>query len=94
MSADWSGRQQRILSALGYSLYRASIPPAAPAVAEEALVCALFRAAGLDPATMADAEGWLRTQGVVSLPLLRTDPSAKRALWPRLRALRGGRAQR
>lgn len=94
MSAVWSAQQQSILSALGYSLYRPALAPAAPVAAKEALVCALLRAAGLDPATMADAEGWLRTQGVASLPLLRSDPSAKRALWPRLRALRSRRAQR
>ncbi|HTA65399.1 MAG TPA: hypothetical protein VK753_07840 [Xanthomonadaceae bacterium] len=94
MSTAWSAQQQRILSALGHTMYRPAIVPATSVVAMDALLCALVRAAGQDPATMADAEGWLRAQQIPSLASLRSDPSAKRVLWPRLRALRSGRAQR
>jgi hypothetical protein len=93
MSATWSDEQRRCLDALGYTLYR---PVAATALhdnVETPLMRALLLAACLDPAMIADAAGWLRAQRVPSLALLRSDPAAKRALWPRLRALRQGRTR-
>lgn len=91
MNAAWSTEQRRMLSALGYTLYGAVGGTATPAKATDGLAAAVLRAAGRDPGGIADAEGWLRTQGFPSLARLRTDPSAKRALWPRLRALRRDR---
>lgn len=58
------------------------------------LLRALLRAAGLDPSQVDDAQGWLRAQQIPSLTQLRNNPAAKRALWPRLRALRRERATR
>jgi hypothetical protein len=52
------------------------------------LLRALLRAADLDQAAIADAQEWLRAQGIPELTQLRGDPAAKRVLWPRLRALR------
>jgi hypothetical protein len=76
-------------------------PVAAPATAAmttkkaiDPLLHALLRAAGLDPAQIDDAQGWLRAQQIPSLTQLRNNPAAKRALWPRLRALRRERATR
>jgi DNA polymerase III psi subunit len=56
--------------------------------APSALLRALLRAADLDQAAIADAQEWLRAQGIPELTQLRGDPAAKRVLWPRLRALR------
>jgi len=53
-----------------------------------ALLRALLRAADLDPVAIADAQEWLRAQGIPELDQLRSDPIAKRLSWPRLRALR------
>jgi hypothetical protein len=88
VSAAWSAEQRRILAALGHTLYRPANVPVA-VVPGGPLASALLRAAGLDPATT-DFEAWLRAQRLPSLASLRADPTAKRALWPRLRALRRG----
>ncbi|KFN50196.1 hypothetical protein P873_07515 [Arenimonas composti TR7-09 = DSM 18010] len=82
----WSGEQQRLLAAMGYVLYRRTGGATADAAAgfvdppeHDRLWQALRRAAcGRDP----------RPLGLPPLAQLRTDPAAKRALWPRLRALR------
>ena len=95
MNAIWSDEQRRCLDALGYTLYRSAATPALGVDASNGmqdgslpLLRALYRASNFDPATTADAEEWLRAQQVPSLAQLRNDPAAKRALWPRLRALR------
>ena len=62
-------------------------------IAIDPLVRALLRAADLDPVQIDDAQGWLRAQQIPSLTQLRNNPAAKRALWPRLRALRIQRAK-
>ena len=62
-------------------------------IAIDPLVRALLRAADLDPVQIDDAQGWLRAQQIPSLSQLRNNPAAKRALWPRLRALRTQRAK-
>jgi hypothetical protein len=93
MNATWSDEQRRCLDALGYALYR---PVAATALhddAESPLMRALLLAARVDPVAIANAAGWLRAQQVSSLTQLRGDPAAKRALWPRLRALRQARTR-
>lgn len=93
---SWSPEQQRLLSAMGYTLYRqaaaptsagspamivqdAPVDPPAPASATAGrLLQSLQRAAaGRDVAGL-----------VGDLEDLRRDPMKKRALWPRLRALR------
>ena len=82
MSTPWSPRQQKWLAALGYTVYGVAPVPAAP------LQHALLRAAGRDAAA-ADARAVLR--GLPAPGVLRGDARAKRALWPRLRAMRRGR---
>jgi hypothetical protein len=95
MSATWSAEQQRCLGALGYTLYRpvaaATAPHDAANARDDRLVRSLLRAAGVQAAVVADAASWLRDCGVPPIDQLRRDPAAKRALWPRLRALRGVR---
>lgn len=64
-----------------------SVPAVVPAAAAEGLQRALLRATGL-PAL--DAARTLQSLGV-DAAALRGDPGAKRALWSRLRGLRGSR---
>lgn len=92
MNAIWSDEQRRCLDALGYALYRPVAVTALHTDADNPLMRALLLAARVDPVAIADAAGWLRAQQVSSLTQLRSDPAAKRALWPRLRALRRGRS--
>ena len=95
---NWDPFQREALAELGHRLYRVRgtevpsgpdsvepIPPPARAArpapppsgaAIDPLLCALMRAAGTDALPGLD------------LDALRHDPAAKRALWPRLRALR------
>ena len=82
MNTPWSPRQRQWLAALGYTLYEVAPVPAVP------LQHALLRAAGRDAAA-ADARVVLRA--LPAPDALRGDARAKRALWPRLRALRRGR---
>mgnify|MGYP006144543253 CR=1 FL=1 len=84
---SWSPDQQVLLGAMGYVLYRhgaaaAGAQDAGPARPDGRLLQALRRAARRD-----DLDG-------LALPpfeTLRTDASAKRALWARLRAARRSR---
>lgn len=97
---NWDPFQRQALAELGHRLYRVrgneapsdldpvepiprparapgpAVPPASRNVVDP-LLRALMRAAGTDALPHLD------------LDLLRRDPAAKRALWPRLRALRG-----
>jgi hypothetical protein len=87
---DWDPFQREVLAELGHRLYRfrggewravpaaeeAARPAAVPAGGDR-LWRALVRAAGTDALPQLELEA------------LRRDPAAKRALWPRLRALRG-----
>ncbi|WP_242109753.1 hypothetical protein [Luteimonas aquatica] len=83
---SWDPLQRDVLEALGHTLYRAAPAQAAEtALPEDALLHALLRAAGRD-AGAADAAALFREWGPTSR--LRA-AAAKRALWPRLRALRG-----
>lgn len=81
---SWDAFQRGVLDALGHSVYRlaGAEPAAAPDVASlTPLQRAVLRAAGRrDP----DASLLAATRA------LRANPAAKRALWPRLRALRRG----
>ncbi|MBB1472839.1 MULTISPECIES: hypothetical protein [unclassified Luteimonas] len=83
---NWDPWQREVLEALGHQVYaRAPVP--GDEVPDDALAHALLRAARRaidDPG----AAALLRS--LPPLASLRADPRAKRALWPRLRALRGG----
>lgn len=93
---NWDPFQREVLAELGHVLYRTSLatteglsgdlPIAEPATAaspDAGLLARLARAAGVAvealPATVQDP---------AALAGLRGDSRAKRALWPRLRALR------
>lgn len=81
----WDAQQREALEALGLQVYRAVGIAAPGELPDDPLVHALLRAAGRN----SDAEDALRLVRHWPAPrTLRTDPSAKRALWPQLRALR------
>lgn len=99
MSPSWSPQQREALEAMGLPVYRmagarapAAVPTGAPAAMRgesiaavsvlDPLTLALLRAAGLGRDAAPLAGDWPAPQ------TLRRDPQAKRALWPRLRALR------
>lgn len=81
---SWDGLQRETLEALGYSLWQ-RIDPQAVELPDDPLLDALLQAAGRDR-NSADAGSLYRSWP--PLAQLR-DPAAKRALWPRLRAMRG-----
>lgn len=83
----WDPWQREVLEAMGHRVY-ACTARAGGGVPDDPLALALLRAAGRD-ADAADAAELLRS--LPPLASLRADPAAKRALWPRLRALRPGR---
>jgi hypothetical protein len=84
---NWDPFQREVLGELGHRLYRLrgnevrAVPVATESPASAANVDplwrALVRAAGTDALPQ------------IELASLRRDPAAKRALWPRLRTLRG-----
>ncbi len=78
----WDPFQREVLAELG-------LVPHALALGDDPMVDALLRAAGRDRAA-ADAAVVLR--GMPDPASLRGNPSAQRALWPRVRRLRRGRA--
>lgn len=80
---NWDPLQREVLEALGHTVYglAGTAPPTLP---DDALLHAMLRAAGRD-AGAEDAPALCREW----MPTARLrEPSAKRALWPRLRALR------
>jgi hypothetical protein len=80
---NWDPLQREILEALGHTVYGIAAH-STPALPDDALLHALLRAAGRD-ADAAEAAALCREW----MPTTRLrEPSAKRALWPRLRALR------
>ncbi len=98
---SWSAEQQRLLGAMGYTLYQRAAPgPAAMPMAVTSARPAL--APGSTPARLPASGGveklltaLQRTvpgRDVLALAgdveALRRDPMKKRALWPQLRALR------
>lgn len=102
-TATWSARQQQLLAAMGYRLYRrrplegvAIAPVKVGAVAGQSmwsagmapLARAVLTAAGREAG--APVEQVQLVWAVLALPPPESlrDPVAKRALWPRLRALR------
>ena len=82
----WDPWQREVLAAMGHQVL-ARAPRAADSVPDDPLAHALLRAAGRSPES-ADAAELLRS--LPPLATLRGDAAAKRALWPRLRALRRG----
>jgi hypothetical protein len=94
---SWSPDQQRLLGAMGYTLYQRGAPgPAAMPVRLEAPAAANAPAragasGGLDKllaALQRAASGRDIAALAGDVEALRGDPLKKRALWPQLRALR------
>jgi len=93
---SWSAEQQRLLSAMGYTLYRqasaAPGPSAAAAIVQEVPMAYAPAPTAtnhrLSEALQRAAAGRDVSALVNDLDALRRDPLKKRALWPRLRALR------
>lgn len=83
---SWDAFQREVLAELGHVLYaplREDAPDVSAAAVEGGMLARLARAAGVEVDV-------LRSQAdIVALTAqLRGDAAAKRALWPRLRALR------
>ena len=92
---SWNPAQQAMLEAMGYTLHRFGARPATPtAVREDHEAFALPGERGGDHArlllALKRAAGGRELDDVALPPLarLRGAAAAKRALWPRLRALR------
>ena len=85
MNPAWSPLQREMLEAMGLPVYRAVGIAAPGELPDDPLIHALLRAAG----RTREAEDALRLAKTWPAPrTLRSDPRAKRALWPQLRALR------
>ena len=87
---NWDAMQREALQALGHTLYCRATPQR-PRLPDDPLLRALLRAVGRDADD--DDEAHLLCKAWMPIAALRGDPAAKRALWPRLRALRAS-AQR
>ncbi len=85
----WDGLQRAVLAELGHVLYRLSDAPSAPVASsgevalDASMLARLARAAGMAPEALL-----ARPDIAAQCGRLRGDAAAKRALWPRLRALR------
>ena len=83
---SWDPFQRAVLAELGHVLYRAPAASAAMGVdagmPDAAMLARLARAAGIAPEALLAGIGDAATLAVAG------DAAAKRALWPRLRALR------
>jgi hypothetical protein len=89
VNPSWSPLQRSMLEAMGLPVYRAVGIAAPGELPDDPLIHALLRAAG----RTRDAEDAVRLAKAWPAPrMLRSDPHAKRALWPQLRALRRTRA--
>jgi DNA polymerase III psi subunit len=85
LNPSWSPLQREMLEAMGLSIHRAVGVVLPGELPDDPLIHALLRAAG----RTRDAEDAARLAKAWPAPrTLRTDPRAKRALWPQLRALR------
>lgn len=95
---SWNPQQQAMLAAMGYTLYRPAAAADALAADVPAKVAEAARGhaqahAGTDGKLMQAlqrAAGGRELSGLALPPLesLRSDPAAKRRIWPALRALR------
>ena len=85
---SWDAFQRGVLAELGHVLYvplhaGTHASPATPGEVDAAMLARLARAAGIEP------EGLQAHADIVAMSAgLRGDAAAKRALWPRLRAMR------
>jgi hypothetical protein len=84
---SWSNEQQRLLRAMGYLLY-AQAPVATPTPADETAVAPAVDVSRLLRALQHAVLGRDVAALMVDTTALRGNPAAKRALWPKLRALR------
>ena len=83
---SWDPFQRAVLAELGHAVYQ--LPVVAQGVqVDDAVLARLARAAGLAPDDFSRQFGDL-----TPLARLHGDARAKRALWPRLRAMRRGMA--
>lgn len=84
---NWDPFQRAVLAEMGHALYRPArqAPPLIAPPADEALLARLARAALLDAAELPR-----HPEIMAAIAMGLRDPAAKRALWPRLRALRRG----
>jgi hypothetical protein len=80
----WDVVQHAVLDALGHTVYRRAAPEQ-PRLPDDPLLHALLRAAGRRPE---DDDAHVLGRAWMPVARLRGDPAAKRALWPKLRALR------
>ncbi|KFN43623.1 hypothetical protein [Arenimonas oryziterrae] len=92
---SWSGEQQRLLGAMGYTLYQragVAVAPVAPMADSDApaATAAPASAGKLLQALQRAANGRDIAALITDLEALRRDPRGKRTLWPQLRALRRG----
>lgn len=81
---SWDALQHEVLGAMGHVVYARALPEQ-PRLPDAPLVRALLRAAARDAD---DAEANALCRACLPINRLAGDPGAKRALWPRLRALR------
>ena len=80
---SWDGFQREVLAELGHVLYRPLDPHAVTVDVDAGMLARLARAAGVD------ADALHAHADIAALTTrLRGDAATKRALWPRLRALR------
>ena len=91
----WSSEQTRLLSVLGYTLYRRATNEPASTASESIADAEPMAAAPIDRAgdplwrALRRAANGAELQALgIDLATLRHRPDEKRALWPRLRALR------
>lgn len=92
---SWDAFQREVLDALGHTLYRladAEAPSSSEAVqaAPGTIAITPLQRAVLRAADRRDAADGALQPLLAAAQALRADPAAKRALWPRLRALRCG----
>ena len=85
---SWDGFQRAVLAEFGHVLYRLPDAPSAPVAGggmalDASMLERLARAAGVSPEALL-----ARADIAAQSARLRGDAAAKRALWPRLRALR------
>ena len=76
---NWDPFQREVLAELGHRLYRVQSLHAV----DEAMLVKLARATGID------ADVLRGHADIAAMTTKLRDPAAKRALWPRLRTLRG-----
>lgn len=92
---SWDALQHEVLDALGHTVYRLAGAEASPSsealqIAPGAVAMTSLQRAVLRAADRRDPSDSALQPLLAAAQTLRADPAAKRALWPRLRALRRG----